>query len=128
MPYLIIAAIVVAFIHVAFFLVETLFWHTTIFGHNVGTDIKKKLGPLADLPDTWASNQGVYNLFIALGVVWGFLHPNAEFGRQLLGFFGSCVMAAGLWGAYSVDYPKFLLFQTLPGTILLLLAVFRPAN
>ena len=129
MPYVLIGLVaLVAIFHVGFFLIETVLWNMTIFRHNVGMGARSILGPLADDTATWASNQGVYNLFLALGIVWGFLHPNREFGCQLLVFFSGCVLIAGLWGAYSVKNPIFLVIQALPGALLLGFVLFRGAK
>src|SRR5262245_60176310 len=45
-----------------------------------------------------AANQGLYNGFLAAGLVWGLAHPSAEFGRQIQVFFLGCVVVAGFFG------------------------------
>ncbi len=45
-----------------------------------------------------AANQGLYNGFLAAGLVWGLLHPNPGFAFQIKAFFLLCVIVAGrLW-------------------------------
>ncbi len=45
-----------------------------------------------------ATNMGLYNGFLAAGLIWGMLHPNAEFGQQIQLFFLSCVLVAAIVG------------------------------
>lgn len=66
-----------------------------------------------------AANQGLYNGFLAGGLLWGVLHPNPDFGQQIKIFFLICVIVAGLYGAKTVG--KSILFvQALPGFLSLL--------
>ena len=46
-----------------------------------------------------AANQGVYNGFLAAGLIWGLVHPVAGFGFQIKVFFLLCVIVAGIYGA-----------------------------
>ena len=69
-----------------------------------------------------AANQGLYNGFLAAGLVWG-LMLGAD-GRGVKIFFLSCVLIAGLYGAATASR-KILFVQALPAAIglaLLLLA------
>ncbi|HNP71674.1 MAG TPA: DUF1304 domain-containing protein [Kouleothrix sp.] len=45
-----------------------------------------------------AANQGLYNGFLAAGLLWSLLHPDAGTGRQLALFFLGCVLLAALFG------------------------------
>jgi putative membrane protein len=45
-----------------------------------------------------AANQGLYNGFLAAGLVWGLVHPAAAMGRQIQLFFLVCVLVAGIYG------------------------------
>ncbi len=67
-----------------------------------------------------AANQGLYNGFLAAGLIWCLVHPDAGFSRQLAFFFLSCVLAAALYGAYSVNR-KILFIQGGPAIIALVL-------
>jgi putative membrane protein len=70
-----------------------------------------------------AINQGVYNGFLAAGLMYGALHPNIIFGRQLQLFFLSCVIIAAITG--SLTAKKSILFiQGLPALIAILLVLF----
>ena len=46
-----------------------------------------------------AANQGLYNGFLAAGLIWGLIHPNAQFAFQLQVFFLACVIVAAIYGA-----------------------------
>lgn len=56
-----------------------------------------------------AANQGLYNGFLAAGLIWGLLR--ADVATQL--FFLGCVLVAGLYGAATASR-KILFVQALP--------------
>jgi putative membrane protein len=65
------------------------------------------------------ANAGLYNGFIAAGLVWSLLsstHP-----QDVRFFFLTCVMVAGIFGAATLKTPKTLGLQTLPALVALLL-------
>ncbi|REK71355.1 DUF1304 domain-containing protein [Paenibacillus paeoniae] len=45
-----------------------------------------------------AANQGLYNGFLAAGLIWSLLHPDSDTGRQIAFFFLGCVLVAALYG------------------------------
>ncbi len=68
-----------------------------------------------------AANQGLYNGFLAAGLLWGLL-LGAQ-GTSIKIFFLSCVLVAGVYGAFSASR-KILFVQALPAALgLLLLAL-----
>ena len=101
----------VALMHVYFLVLEMFLW-TKPLGMKVFRNSLEKAQTTAVL----AANQGLYNGFLAAGLVWGLLHPNIEMGRQLQLFFLGCVMLAGLYGAYSVN-KRILVVQFVPAFI-----------
>src|SRR5512140_1495236 len=68
-----------------------------------------------------AANQGLYNGFLAAGLVWGALHPVATVGFQVTVFFLACVVVAGVFGAVTVSR-RILFLQALPAAVALVLA------
>lgn len=64
-----------------------------------------------------AANQGLYNGFLAAGLLWGL--ALGEAGRAVQVFFLVCVAIAGLFGAATVSR-KILFIQTLPAVAALL--------
>jgi len=67
-----------------------------------------------------AANQGLYNGFLAAGLIWGLLHPNPAFGFQIKVFFLLCVIVAGLYCGYSVS-KRIIIVQALPAAVALIL-------
>ena len=67
-----------------------------------------------------AANQGLYNGFLAAGLIWGLAHPNPAFAFQIKVFFLLCVIVAGLYGGYSAK-PRIILVQAVPALIALVL-------
>jgi len=49
-----------------------------------------------------AANQGLYNGFLALGLLWGVFHPNDVFSFQIQVFFLLCVIVAAIYGALTI--------------------------
>lgn len=43
-----------------------------------------------------AFNQGVYNLFLAMGLVWSFFISDVEWSKNVVSFFLGCVVVAGV--------------------------------
>jgi len=66
-----------------------------------------------------AANQGLYNGFLAAGLIWSFLITDPAWQENVRLFFLGCVAVAGIYGAWSAD-KKILMVQTLPA----LLAIF----
>lgn len=77
----------------------------------------------ANKTTVFAANQGLYNGFLAAGLIWGLIHPNIALGEQIQLFFLSCVVVAAIYGGYSVKR-SILIVQGLPAFIALLLVLF----
>lgn len=106
----------VALLH-AYFLVLEMFLWTTPTGRRVFG-----LTPeFAQASKTLAANQGLYNGFLAAGLVWGLLAGSGGFHLKI--FFLSCVIVAGLYGAWTVSR-KILYVQALPAIAALVLLHF----
>ncbi|KAK1753026.1 hypothetical protein QBC47DRAFT_387572 [Echria macrotheca] len=98
----------VALIHVYITILEMFLW-TTPRG-------RKTFGLAADFAhktQALAANQGLYNGFLAAGLVWGLLHPVAEFAMQIRLFFLGCVVVAGVFGAATANR-RILFVQAVP--------------
>ncbi|HYS12797.1 MAG TPA: DUF1304 domain-containing protein, partial [Burkholderiaceae bacterium] len=67
------------------------------------------------------ANQGLYNGFLAAGLIWG-LSLGAS-GDPIKIFFLGCVIVAGVFGAFTANL-KILWVQALPGAIALALVLF----
>jgi putative membrane protein len=64
-----------------------------------------------------AANQGLYNGFLAAGLVWGLVADDPTGFRAQI-FFLSCVIVAGVYGAATANR-RILLAQALPGALAL---------
>ncbi len=105
---------VVAALHVYFLALEMFFW-TRPLGLRVFGNSPEKAADSAVL----AANQGLYNGFLAAGLVWGLVQPNLAFAFQIKIFFLACVIVAGIYGAVSVSR-KILLVQAAPAVFALI--------
>lgn len=105
----------VAALHFYFLVLEMFFWTKPKGLATFGNTLEK-----AQQSAVLAANQGLYNGFLAAGLVWGLLHPNAAFSFQIKIFFLACVLVAGLYGGYSVS-KKIVIVQALPAIVALVL-------
>jgi putative membrane protein len=108
----------VALLHTYFLVLEMFLW-TQPLGLKVFNQSLEKAQQSAVL----AANQGLYNGFLAAGLVWSLFHPDAFVAKQLQCFFLGCVIVAGIYGAYSVNM-KIFFIQALPALLTLLLLFF----
>ncbi|WP_221638197.1 DUF1304 domain-containing protein [Listeria booriae] len=69
-----------------------------------------------------AANQGLYNGFLASGLVWSVLYPDTQIGLQIALFFLSCVVIAALYGAATVS-KRIFFAQGIPAIIALILTI-----
>ena len=103
----------VAVLHLLFMVLEMFFW-TRPLGRRIfglGHELAGKTAALA-------ANQGLYNGFLAAGLIWGLL--SAQQTAAISIFFLSCVIVAGVFGAITVKH-SILYIQALPGAIALAL-------
>ncbi|WP_143306761.1 DUF1304 domain-containing protein [Chitinophaga vietnamensis] len=70
-----------------------------------------------------AANQGLYNGFLAAGLLWSLFIADALWASRVAIFFLSCVSVAGIYGALTAD-KKIFFVQALPALIALLLICF----
>jgi len=72
----------------------------------------------ANMTAKMASNQGLYNLFLALALIIGFLARDTDVGHAFSVYGLVCVIAAGIWGGMTVN-KRIALVQALPAAIVL---------
>lgn len=70
-----------------------------------------------------AANQGLYNGFLAAGLIWGLVQPDPVFAWQIQLFFLACVATAGIFGAATASR-RILFIQTVPAVIAILAVIF----
>jgi putative membrane protein len=105
----------VALLHVYFLILEMFLW-TKPLGLKTFRQSLEKATDSAVL----AANQGLYNGFLAAGLVWGLIEAVPTFAFQIKMFFLICVIIAGVYGAVTVGR-RILFVQTLPAAIALIL-------
>jgi putative membrane protein len=106
---------IVAALHIYFLVLEMFLW-TKPLGLKTFRQSRQK----ADDSAVLAANQGLYNGFLAAGLIWGLAHPLAGTGFQIKVFFLLCVVVAGLYGGYSVN-ARIILIQAAPAALALVL-------
>ena len=107
---------VVAILHFGFLALEMFFWD-----HPFG---RKRFGMTPEYSKASASlaaNQGLYNGFLAAGLIWGLI--TGDFAIKA--FFLICVLVAGIYGGLTTRR-TILYIQALPGLLgLILLYLFK---
>ncbi len=71
-----------------------------------------------------AANQGLYNGFLAAGLIWSFFITDAAWDKNVATFFLVCVTIAGVYGA-AVASKRIFFTQALPAIIALLFVLLR---
>jgi putative membrane protein len=105
----------VAGIHVLISGAEIFLWKTLyprLEQFDFSSSEAEKAGPIV-------ANAGLYNGFIAAGLLWSLLSSTNPQGVRF--FFLTCVMVAGVFGAATLKTPKTLGLQTLPALVAMLL-------
>jgi putative membrane protein len=69
-----------------------------------------------------AANQGLYNGFLAAGLIWSFFISDPQWSFNISTFFLSCVIVAGLYGAITASKSIFFK-QALPAIITLIISL-----
>ena len=99
----------VALIHIYILVLEMFLWDKPAGLRAFGQTLQE-----ANASKVLAGNQGLYNGFLAAGLIWGLsLGPD---GISVKVFFLSCVFIAGLYGAATANR-KILFIQALPAAI-----------
>src|SRR6266849_5355529 len=105
----------VAVLHLYFLVLEMFLWDTPYGRRTFGLTAE-----LATATRSLAGNQGLYNGFLAAGLVWGLILGASGGGVKV--FFLACVTVAGVFGGLTANR-KILWVQALPGAIALALVV-----
>jgi putative membrane protein len=96
----------VALLHVYFLVLEMFLWDTPKGRKTFGLTPE-----FSAASKTLAANQGLYNGFLAAGLIWGLTLGPA--GMSVKVFFLACVIVAGVYGAITVNR-KILFVQAVP--------------
>lgn len=110
----VIAISIVIVLHILFLILEMFLWDTP-YGRKtfaLSEDYAKQSAPLA-------ANQGLYNGFLAAGLLWGLTSTG---GFDALIFFLCCIIIAGIYGAITAKR-SILWLQAFPALIALTLLI-----
>ncbi|RQO30247.1 DUF1304 domain-containing protein [Taibaiella sp. KBW10] len=72
---------------------------------------------------TLAANQGLYNGFLAAGLLWSFFIEDPIWQKNVASFFLACVIIAGVYGALTASR-KIFFMQALPAILALAALLF----
>lgn len=99
----------VALLHIGFLTLEMFLWQ-----HPIGRKVFDTTQQFAADTAFMAQNQGLYNGFLAAGLLWGLMAKK----RDVTIFFLLCVIVAGIYGAMTVS-PTIFLVQAVPAILAL---------
>ena len=104
--------VLVAFLHLYFLVLEMFLWTSPKGIKTFGLSSKE----FAESTKVLAANQGLYNGFLAAGLLLGlFWNYNI-----LIYFFLICVTVAGIYGSYSTAKPRIFIIQSVPAVLALI--------
>ncbi|MDE3210813.1 MAG: DUF1304 domain-containing protein [Pseudomonadota bacterium] len=106
----------IALLHLWFLVLEMFLWAQPSGRRAFGLTPE-----FAEQTKALAANQGLYNGFLAAGLLWGLYLGPAGFSVKV--FFLGCVLVAGVFGGLTAAR-KILLIQAVPAAIGLLLVLF----
>ena len=103
--------VVVALLHTYFLYLEMFAWTTK--GRKVFKNFPQDL---FEPTKQMAANQGLYNGFLAAGLIWSLLITDPIWSNNIAFFFLGCVALAGVYGAVSVS-KKIFFIQAVPALL-----------
>lgn len=106
----------VALLHVYILVLEMFLWRAPLGRKTFNLDEE-----FAERSAGLAKNQGLYNGFLAAGLVWGLVAADPV-GFQAKVFFLACVIVAGVYGAVTVNR-RILFVQAVPALLALVLVL-----
>ena len=112
-----ILVLLVAVEHAYFLVLEMFLWTQPRTRKIFGTTAED-----ATTTKTLAANQGLYNGFLAVGLVYGVIASSPEVAFQFKVFFLLCVIVAGVYGGMTVS-SRITLVQALPALIALVVTI-----
>ena len=102
----------VAIEHIYFLILEMFFWTKPKGIKAFGLKSKQ----FAEDTKVLAANQGLYNGFLAAGLIFSIIEKDI----RLSIFFLLCVIIAGIYGAYSTKQIKLFYIQSVPAVLALI--------
>jgi putative membrane protein len=107
----------VALEHIYFLVLEMFLWTTPRTRATFGMTAEQ-----AEQTKVLAGNQGLYNGFLAAGLIWSLVAPLA-YATALALFFLACVLVAGIYGGFTAN-KRIWYVQAVPAAVALLAVIF----
>jgi putative membrane protein len=101
---------IVAVLHLGFLILEMFYWDRPL-----GRKIFHTTPEFSRASAALAANQGLYNGFLAAGLIWGLVSGQID----IILFFLICVLIAGIYGGFTAGR-RILYIQALPAAIALI--------
>jgi putative membrane protein len=114
----ILTTILIAFValeHFYFLVLEMFLWTKPKGIKTFGLKSKE----FAEETKVLAANQGLYNGFLSAGLIWSLTTKDLNVSM----FFLSCIIIAGIYGAYSTKKIKLFYVQAIPAILALILII-----
>jgi putative membrane protein len=109
----------IALLHVYILVLEMFLWTTKRGRAAFGTTVET-----AEITKVMAANQGLYNGFLAAGLMWSLFLGVLSQGRAQAFFFLGCIFVAGIYGAMTASR-KILFIQSVPAALALVAVIFN---
>ena len=107
----------IAFEHLYFLVLEMFLWTKPKGIKTFGLKSKE----FAEETKVLAANQGLYNGFLSAGLIWSLIHKEID----VRVFFLSCIVIAGIYGAYSTKNIRLFYVQSIPAILALIIILFN---
>lgn len=107
---------IIAAEHFYFLILEMFLWTTKKGMKTFGLESKE----FAEKTKVLAANQGLYNGFLAAGLIYSLINDNIT----SIIFFLVCIIIAGIYGSYSTKKMKLFYIQSIPSIIALICVVY----
>ncbi len=108
-----ILVVLIALLHLYILVLEMFLWDKPSGLKAFGNTLEK-----ARLTKVMAQNQGLYNGFLAAGLLWSLYAPES-YALALANFFLGCVLVAGIYGGLTAS-KKIIYIQALPALVALI--------
>ncbi len=105
--------VLIALLHLYILVLEIFLWDKPSGLKAFGNTLEK-----ARLTKVMAQNQGLYNGFLAAGLLWSLYAPES-YALALANFFLACVLVAGIYGGLTAS-KKIIYIQALPALVALI--------
>ena len=110
-----VVVVLIPALHFYFLVLEMFLWQTPFGMRTFGTTPE-----VAASSAVLAANQGLYNGFLATGLLWALISYGVTGGRAIITFFLLCVVVAGVYGGATAKF-SILFVQAVPALVALAL-------